>query len=61
MVYYDAPADGRQLQIFELAEDTPARSLDLAENDPGYGFVRQAGYRVLDRTSGAGWSELAYR
>jgi hypothetical protein len=61
VVSYDAPADGRQLQIFELAEDTPARSLDLAENDPGYGFVRQAGYRVLDRTSGAGWSELAYR
>ncbi|MFJ1973274.1 hypothetical protein ACIO93_31915 [Streptomyces sp. NPDC087903] len=61
VVYYDAPAGGRQLQIFQLAEDTPAQSLDLAERDPGYGFARQPGYQVLDRTSGAAWSELTYR
>ncbi|MER6491896.1 hypothetical protein [Streptomyces griseorubiginosus] len=61
VVAYEDPADGRRLQIFRLAEDTPARSLDLAENDPGYGFARQPGYRVLDRASGATWSELAYR
>ncbi|WP_020135696.1 hypothetical protein [Streptomyces sp. 351MFTsu5.1] len=61
VVAYENPADGRRLQIFRLAEDTPARSLDLAENDPGYGFARQPGYQVLDRASGATWSELAYR
>lgn len=61
VVVYDAPADGRRLQIFRLAEDTPARSLDLAENDPGYGFSRQPGYQVLDRASGTTWAELAYR
>ncbi|MFF7054081.1 hypothetical protein ACFY94_37565 [Streptomyces griseorubiginosus] len=61
VVAYEDPADGRRLQIFRLAEDTPARSLDLAENDPGYGFARQPGYQVLDRASGATWSELAYR
>lgn len=61
VVSYDAPADGRRLQIFRLAETAPAESLDLAENDPGYGFAQQPGYQVLDRTSGAGWSELSYR
>ncbi|MFD5590231.1 hypothetical protein [Streptomyces griseorubiginosus] len=61
VVAYEDPADGRRLQIFRLAEDTPARSLDLAENDPGYGFARRPGYQVLDRASGATWSELAYR
>ncbi|MGI5377639.1 hypothetical protein ACQEV2_26030 [Streptomyces sp. CA-251387] len=64
VVHYDSPADGRSLQIFALAEDTPAESLDLAENDPGYGFAHQPGYQVLDRTSdgtGATWSELSYR
>lgn len=61
VVAYEDPADGRRLQIFRLAEDTPARSLDLAENAPGYGFARQPGYQVLDRASGATWSELAYR
>ncbi|MFK4101465.1 hypothetical protein ACI2L1_15550 [Streptomyces sp. NPDC019531] len=61
VVVYDAPADGRRLQLFRLAEDTPADSLDLAENDPGYGFARQPGYRVLDRASGTTWAELAYR
>ncbi|MEY9993705.1 hypothetical protein ABIE67_005737 [Streptomyces sp. V4I8] len=61
VVYYDAPDDGRSLQIFALAEDTPAESLDLAENDPGYGYANQPGYRALDRASAAGWSELTYR
>ncbi|MCT9084535.1 hypothetical protein [Streptomyces fulvoviolaceus] len=61
VVTYDAPADGRRLQIFRLTEATPAESLDLAENDPGYGFSRQPGYQVLDRASGADWSELSYR
>jgi hypothetical protein len=61
VVYYDAPADDRRLQIFELVEDTPARSLALAENDPGYGFAHQPGYQALDRDEGATWSELTYR
>ncbi|MFJ3333763.1 hypothetical protein [Streptomyces sp. NPDC086766] len=61
VVYYDAPGDGRQLQIFAIAEDTPAASLDLAENDPGYGFARQPGYQALDRNAADTWSELTYR
>ncbi|WP_037682019.1 hypothetical protein [Streptomyces griseus] len=61
VVSYDSPDDGRHLQIFALAEDTPAQSLDLAENDPGYGFARRSGYRVLDRASGDTWAELTYR
>lgn len=61
VVGYDDPVEGRRLQIFRLAEDTPAQSLDLAENDPGYGFARQPGYQVLDRASGTTWAELAYR
>ncbi|RPE41349.1 hypothetical protein EDD90_4434 [Streptomyces sp. Ag109_O5-1] len=61
VVYYDSPSDGRQLQIFELSEATPAESLDLAENDPGYGYSHQPGYRAGDRTSGDTWAELSYR
>lgn len=61
VVGYEDPADGRRLQIFRLAEDTPAKSLDLAENDPGYGFSRQPGYQVLDRATGDTWAEVAYR
>ncbi|KMS67513.1 hypothetical protein ACM01_42505 [Streptomyces viridochromogenes] len=61
VVFYDAPDDGRSLQIFGLAEDTPAESLDLAENDPGYGYANQPGYRALDRAAAARWSELTYR
>ncbi|WP_118082489.1 hypothetical protein [Streptomyces sp. CC0208] len=61
VVVYDAPADGRRLQVFRIAEDTPAQSLDLAEKDPGYGFARQPGYQVLDRAMGTTWAELAYR
>ncbi|MER6985020.1 hypothetical protein ABT317_50840, partial [Streptomyces carpinensis] len=61
VVYYDSPSDGRQLQIFAVTEGTPATSLDLAENDPGYGFARQPGYQVLNRDSGSTWAELTYR
>ncbi|MET9965503.1 hypothetical protein ABZZ80_06145 [Streptomyces sp. NPDC006356] len=61
VVFYDAPDDGRSLQIFALAETTPAESLDLAENDPGYGYAKQPGYRALDRASAGRWSELTYR
>ncbi|MDH6452351.1 hypothetical protein [Streptomyces sp. SAI-149] len=61
VVIYDAPADGRRLQVFRITEDTPAQSLDLAENDRGYGFARQPGYRVVDRASGTTWAELVYR
>ncbi|MDF3148097.1 MULTISPECIES: hypothetical protein [unclassified Streptomyces] len=61
VVRYDAPEDGRSLQIFALAEETAAESLDLAENDPGYGFSTQPGYRAMDRASAAAWSELTYR
>ncbi|GAA3221704.1 hypothetical protein GCM10020256_28620 [Streptomyces thermocoprophilus] len=32
VVYWDSPDDGRQMQIFELSEPTPADSLDLAEH-----------------------------
>ncbi|WP_225638468.1 hypothetical protein, partial [Streptomyces solaniscabiei] len=61
VVTYDSP-DGRQLQVFALAEETPAASLDLAENATGYGFARQPGYRALTRSSdGDAFSELVYR
>ncbi|MGW7382109.1 hypothetical protein [Streptomyces sp. NPDC054794] len=60
VVFYDAPSDGRQLQIFELSESTPAESLDLAEN-ADYGYSHQPGYQSLDRTSGDSWAELSYR
>ncbi|WP_239157779.1 hypothetical protein [Streptomyces sp. SID13726] len=61
VVTYDDPSDGRRIQIFRLAEDTPADSLDQAENDPGYGFAKQPGYQVLGRDSGTAWSEVSYR
>ncbi|MFJ9345768.1 hypothetical protein [Streptomyces sp. NPDC101237] len=61
VVYYDSPSDGRQLQIFALSEATPAQSLDLAENDSGYGYAKQPGYLPGARASGAGWAELSYR
>ncbi|MEU0025218.1 hypothetical protein [Streptomyces sp. NPDC006335] len=60
VVVYGAPADGRRLQVFRIAEDTPAQSLDLAENAPGYGFAHRPGYQVLDRTSGTTWAEIVY-
>ncbi|MFF4548964.1 hypothetical protein [Streptomyces sp. NPDC001435] len=61
VVFYDSPSDGRQLQIFELSESTPAESLDLAENDSTYGYSSQPGYQAGDRTSGDTWVELSYR
>ncbi|MER7192565.1 hypothetical protein [Streptomyces flaveolus] len=62
VVTYDSPDGGRQLQIFALVEETPAASLDLAENATGYGFARQPGYRALTRSSGGdAFSELVYR
>ncbi|MDX2594120.1 hypothetical protein PV343_17985 [Streptomyces sp. WI03-4A] len=61
VVFYDSPSDGRQLQIFELSEATVAESLDLAENDPGYGYAREPGYQALDRATGDTWAELSYR
>ncbi|MFC8346208.1 hypothetical protein [Streptomyces sp. NPDC057280] len=61
VVFYDAPDDDRQLQIFRLAEDSPAESLHQAENDPGFGFARQPGYQALERDEDTTWSELSYR
>ncbi|MEU4035976.1 hypothetical protein [Streptomyces collinus] len=61
VVFYDSPSDGRQLQIFQLSEATVTESLDLAENDPGYGYARESGYQALDRSSGDTWAELSYR
>ncbi|MER5448901.1 hypothetical protein ABT065_25265 [Streptomyces sp. NPDC002764] len=61
IVYYDAPADGRQLQIFRVTESTPYKSLTLAETDPGYGFAAQPGYQVVERDHGDTWAELSYR
>ncbi|MFF5494925.1 hypothetical protein [Streptomyces aquilus] len=61
VVFYDAPDDGRQLQIFRLAEDSPAESLHQAENDPGFGFAHQPGYQALERDEDTAWSELTYR
>ncbi|MEV0486422.1 hypothetical protein AB0I69_38235 [Streptomyces sp. NPDC050508] len=61
VVTYDSPDGTRRLQIFRISENSPAESLDLAENDPGYGFTRQPGYRVIDRASGPTWAELTYR
>jgi hypothetical protein len=61
VVSYASPDGTRRLQIFRISENSPAGSLGLAENDPGYGFVRQPGYQVLDRASGPTWAELTYR
>ncbi|MEU6279019.1 hypothetical protein [Streptomyces sp. NPDC047028] len=61
VVYYDSPSDGRQLQIFELSEATPSESLDLAENDPGYGYAHEPGFQARGSDSGDAWAELSYR
>lgn len=61
VVTYDSPDGTRRLQVFRVSENSPAESLDLAENDPGYGFVRQPGYQVVDRATGPSWAELTYR
>jgi hypothetical protein len=61
VVFYDAPGDSRQLQIFRVSEATPYESLELAETDPGYGFAKQPGYQVIERDRGDTWAELTYR
>ncbi|EGG46486.1 hypothetical protein SGM_3050 [Streptomyces griseoaurantiacus M045] len=61
VVTYRSPADGRSLLIFEVVEETPAASLDLAENGPGGFAEKLSGYRVLHRSSGADRAELDYR
>ncbi|MGW5635790.1 hypothetical protein [Streptomyces sp. NPDC003832] len=61
VVFYDAPDDGRQLQIFRITEASVEESLTRAETDPGYGFESRAGYRVLARDSGPDFAELTYR
>ncbi|MCH5673706.1 hypothetical protein [Streptomyces gilvus] len=61
IVYYDSPADGRQLQIFRVTESTPYESLTVAETDPGFGFAKQPGYQVIQRDHGDTWAELTYR
>ncbi|MGV9450646.1 hypothetical protein [Streptomyces sp. NPDC003635] len=61
VVYYDAPDDGRQLQIFKVSERTYEESLAQAETAPGYGFAARTGYRALARDSGPGFEELTYR
>ncbi|MFG2379931.1 hypothetical protein [Streptomyces avermitilis] len=60
VVTYASPDDGRTLKLFQVVENTPAESLDLAENGPG-GFDRLAGFHVLDRSSGSDWARLDYR
>ncbi|WP_190180639.1 hypothetical protein [Streptomyces naganishii] len=61
VVTYSSPGGDSSLKLFEVVEQTPAKSLDLAENGPS-GFVQVLhGYRVLKRASGPGWSELDYR
>jgi hypothetical protein len=62
VVHYSAPGGGGVLDLFEVIEPSPADSLDQAENDPSFGFVAKlAGYRVIDRRTGADWAELTYR
>ncbi|CCK27970.1 hypothetical protein BN159_3591 [Streptomyces davaonensis JCM 4913] len=61
VVFYDAPDDGRRLQIFRIAEPTVEESLAQAETAPGYGFASRTGYRALARDSGPGFAELTYR
>ncbi|GDY85439.1 hypothetical protein SAVCW2_46380 [Streptomyces avermitilis] len=60
VVTYASPDDGRTLKLFQVVENTPAESLDLAENGPG-GFDGLADFHVLDRSSGADWARLDYR
>ncbi|MEU9735783.1 hypothetical protein [Streptomyces sp. NPDC048002] len=61
VVFYDAPDDGRRLQIFRITEASVEESLARAETDPGYGFESRTGYRALARDSGPGFVELTYR
>ncbi|MEU6377695.1 hypothetical protein [Streptomyces sp. NPDC046909] len=61
VVFYDDPADGRQLHIFLVTEDDDRDSLFQAENSPDFGLVHLNGYQALERDEGATWSELTYR
>ncbi|MEV0176687.1 hypothetical protein AB0I00_36955 [Streptomyces sp. NPDC050803] len=61
VVFYDAPDDGRQLQIFEITEENVVESQRVAETAAGYGFENRTGYRALTRDSGPGFTELSYR
>ncbi len=62
VVTYDSPDGARTLQLFQVSEDTPAESMDLAENE-NYGFARLPGYRVLERSAADddSYSEVVYR
>ncbi|WP_328506252.1 hypothetical protein [Streptomyces sp. NBC_00391] len=62
VVMYDSPDGSRTLQLFLVSEDTPAESMDLAENED-YGFARLPGYRVVERsaTDDDSYSEIVYR
>ena len=57
VVTYTAPGGDRRLMVFEVKEVTAAESSAQAQ-DIAEGF---AGYRFLDRRSGADWSEFSYR
>jgi len=61
VVTYSAQAgDSREIELFEVTENSPADSLDQAENKP-WGFKKQlSGYEVIDRSSGSDWAELTY-
>ncbi|WP_236580001.1 hypothetical protein [Streptomyces sp. HM190] len=60
VVTYESPDGTRALQLFEVSEESPAASMDDAEN-ANYGFARLPGYRVLDRSEEAAYSEVVYR
>ncbi|MFF9777168.1 hypothetical protein ACF1HJ_26350 [Streptomyces sp. NPDC013978] len=61
VVTYESPDGSRILQLFQVSEDTPAESMDLAENE-NYGFARLPGYRVIDRAADDdSYSEVVYR
>lgn len=60
VVTYKSPDGTRVLQLFEVMEESPAASMDDAEN-ANYGFARLPGYRVLDRSEEDVYSEVVYR
>jgi hypothetical protein len=60
VVTYESPDGTRVLQLFEVMEESPAASMDDAEN-ANYGFARLPGYRVLDRSEEDVYSEVVYR
>jgi hypothetical protein len=60
VVTYESPDGTRVLQLFAVMEESPAASMDDAEN-ANYGFARLPGYRVLDRSEEDVYSEVVYR